>query len=427
MMSFLTSPLRLMLVIVQSALLALGQIWANKARSLLTTVGIIIGVAAVVTVIAALTGLRTTVLNEFESFGTNKLFVFPRVTDKIRRTQTWSDLAFEEDLFDNLTAEAPAVGSFTRQSELSLDVGYDGVSSQVPVTGIDPAWHEIEDRGVTVGRPFSFVDAESGTPVALVNQEMVDAFRLDRDPTGSVISIGPRRFRVIGMVEEAKDLGFLSGPPGSGGQEEAEVFVPFNAMRRINPDNGYIVIATSKTTEQAPEAAKQIEYLLDKRRQIGFDEERNFGVRFVQEFVEQFLRLATVVTALAGGIVAISLIVGGVGIMNIMLVSVSERTREIGLRKAIGARPAAILLQFLVEAVVLCLVGGALGLLIGQGLVSLIVWVAGQAGTTLENVAIPLWAVVLSFGFSAGVGLVFGMWPAWKASRLDPIVALRHE
>jgi putative ABC transport system permease protein len=154
------------------------------------------------------------------------------------------------------------------------------------------------------------------------------------------------------------------------------------------------------------------------------DEENTFRIESVEQFVQQFNSVATAITMVAGGIVGISLLVGGVGIMNIMLVSVSERTREIGLRKAVGARPSAILLQFLIEAVMLCLMGGLTGLLAGQGLTTAM---ASIPEAKLEQAYIPAWAVALSFGFSAAVGLIFGMFPAIKAARLDPIEALRHE
>src|SRR5690606_2536659 len=149
-----------------------------------------------------------------------------------------------------------------------------------------------------------------------------------------------------------------------------------------------------------------------------------FRVEIIERFLQQFNQIAGVVTMVAAAVVGISLVVGGVGIMNIMLVSVSERTREIGLRKAVGARPAVVLVQFLIEAVVLCLVGGLMGLLIGQGLTMAI---RQSPGAALDKAAIPVWAIILSFGFSAAVGVIFGMFPAVKAARLDPIVALRHE
>ena len=413
-------------LLAQALALAGGQIWANKVRSVLTTVGIVIGVAAACTVIAALGGLRQTVLDQFEAFGTNKIFVFPQVTERMRRTGSFADVGFPDELFDDLLAAAPAVGAYTRISELGLDVSHEGIESQVEVSGIDPDWHAVQRRGITLGRAFSFVDAEAGTPVALVNQDAVDTFRLDRDPVGNVLSIGSRRFRVIGTVEESDDVGVFGGGPG-GPAQGVEVLIPFAAMRRLAPHDDYYTVAASKTTRLAPEAASQLRYVMRERRGIGFADEEDFGVEYVAKFVEQFDRLALGITGAAIAIVGISLVVGGVGIMNIMLVSVSERTREIGLRKAVGARPSAILAQFLVEAVLLCLIGGALGWLAGEALTGLIRSVAASFDYEVDGLVVPSWAILLSFGFSAAVGVVFGMWPAWKASRLDPIDALRHE
>jgi putative ABC transport system permease protein len=172
------------------------------------------------------------------------------------------------------------------------------------------------------------------------------------------------------------------------------------------------------------EARAELTFFLRKRRHLPLGAPDNFRVELMEKFIEQFNAIAGMVTMVAGGIVGISLLVGGVGIMNIMLVSVSERTREIGLRKAVGARPSAILMQFLVEAVILCLIGGLVGLLFGQAMTSLM---AALPGSKLDKASIPGWAIAVAFGFSAAVGLIFGMFPAIKAARLDPIDALRHE
>ncbi len=417
-------PIRILIVFAQSIRLAMEQIWANKVRSILTAIGIIIGVASVTAVVAALTGLRQSVLQEFENLGTTKIFIFPRANAEMRRTGNWGRMRFEDELFDGLLDRAPALGTFTRLNGNTLPVSYDGITINTDVTGIDPTWHDVEKRGVSAGRPFGFVDAEQGTTLALVNQDAVEQFRLPSDPTGEMLQIDAGRFMIVGVVEDGLETNFLPTP---GGGDGPEVYIPFRAMQRIN-DNVYYVIALAKSPAEVVEASAQVQYVLRPRRGIDFGEEDDFGIEYVQRYLEQFDRLAIGVTAIAGGIVAISLVVGGVGIMNIMLVSVSERTREIGLRKALGARPAAILTQFLVEAVVLCLLGGAVGVLFGQVLTSLIRITASAIGVdAMDDAYIPLWAVSLAFGFSATTGLVFGLFPAWKASRLDPIVALRHE
>ncbi|HQY88518.1 MAG TPA: FtsX-like permease family protein, partial [Tepidisphaeraceae bacterium] len=230
------------------------------------------------------------------------------------------------------------------------------------------------------------------------------------------ILIGQRRYVIVGVVEERKDTFFGLNAEGT------EVIIPFTTKLREEPNLFYHVEAAAVSTDLAPEAAAELDFFMRARRGIGPLDKPNFAVEYLSSIVDSFNNMAAGITVLATGVVAISLAVGGVGIMNIMLVSVSERTREIGLRKAVGARPAAILFQFLVEAVVLCTMGGLIGILIGWGVAS------GLKGIPqLKEAYIPGWAIALAFFFSAGVGLIFGMFPAIKAARLDPIDALRHE
>jgi putative ABC transport system permease protein len=189
------------------------------------------------------------------------------------------------------------------------------------------------------------------------------------------------------------------------------------------------VIAACRSPELSEDARAELRFFLRRARKVAIGDPDNFRIDAIQEYVDNFRNIASVMTVVATGIVGISLLVGGVGIMNIMFVSVSERTREIGLRKAVGARPGAILLQFLIEAVMICLMGGLIGVVIGQVMTSGLAYIARTSipDLKLAEAYIPMWAIGLSFGFSAAVGLVFGMFPAIKAARLDPIEALRHE
>jgi putative ABC transport system permease protein len=417
-MLLLRLPLALFSLAWQSAFLALGQIWANKVRAILTTIGIVIGVASVTAVIAALTGLKQNVLAEFESFGTNKIFIMPFVGEGRRRPVRWSEIRFDPELFDGMLEHCPSVKAVTRLTGDERTISYGtNTESMIEVQGIDPAWHEIENRNVVVGRRFTHIDNEQGQPRCLINDKLQKKLGLPRDPTGESVMIGDRRFRVVGVIESRAESSMFSGR-GNG----YECFVPFKTIYRRY---GFInVVAAARSPAVSDEARAEITFFLRKRRHIPVGDPDNFRVEAVEQFVREFNSIATAMTMVAGGIVGISLVVGGVGIMNIMLVSVSERTREIGLRKAVGARPAAILFQFLIEAVILCLMGGLIGILIGQGLTSAM---AAIPQAKLDKASIPLWAIAIAFGFSAAVGLIFGMFPAIKAARLDPIEALRHE
>lgn len=410
--------IRTLVLIYQSIFMAIGQIWSNKVRSILTTVGIVIGVAAVVAVVAALTGMRRYVLNEFEGVGTDKLWAFPQIPEGQRHTPGWRQrIKFDPHLFDDVLRYAPSIRAFTRVDDDQLTVRSDTQSADdVSLTAIDRDWHLIQRRYVTMGRPFSLVDMEQARPVCLINKKLQDKLWLDRDPTGQQILIGSRRYTIVGIVEERKDTFFGFNTEGT------EVIIPFTTRLREEPNLFFHVEAAAVSTDLAPEAAAELTFFLRSRRGIGPLDPPNFGVEYLSSIVDSFNNMATGISVLATGVVAISLAVGGVGIMNIMLVSVSERTREIGLRKAVGARPAAILFQFLIEAVVLCSMGGLIGILIGWGIAS------GLKGIDqLRDAYVPTWAVALAFLFSAGVGVIFGMFPAIKASRLDPIDALRHE
>jgi putative ABC transport system permease protein len=291
----------------------------------------------------------------------------------------------------------------------------------VEVTGIEPAWHTIENRFVELGRPILMSDNDNALPVCLISSSLQKRLGLNKDPTNQSLVIGSRRFSIVGLMEESKNTaGFTSR------EDDTEVFVPFNTLYRQSGWLPFIrVIAVLKSPELADEGNAELTFFLRKARGLKLDDPDNFRIFMVKNQLERFEGVSQVSIVVATAVVGISLLVGGVGIMNIMLVSVSERTREIGLRKAVGAKPSAIMIQFLIEAITLCLVGGLIGLLLGYGMTELIRMLPGL--DALKKAFVPMWAIGLAFGFSATVGLVFGVFPAIKAARLDPIGALRHE
>lgn len=417
-MKFIKAPWMLLLFITQSVTLALGQIWANKVRSLLTTMGIIIGVASVTAVIAALTGLRANILADFEVIGNNKIAIFADRPDSGRQRQaSWRVIKLRPSNFNGMLEHCPSVEAFTRITGNSTDVTFGEHSLEnVRITGIEPSWHQVDGRTVTMGRPFNLVDEAASRPVCLISPDTRDKLRLDRDCIGQSIYINRVRYLIVGLLEPPAEFNMIP----TGGPEH-EIFIPFSTAY----DGGWMfVLANAVTPEASEDARAEIRFFLRSRRDLRPEDPDNFGINLVEAFVQVFNKVAVGITMVAGGIVGVSLLVGGVGIMNIMLVSVSERTREIGLRKAVGAPPSAILMQFLVEAVTLCSVGGLAGIACGQVLT---VIMGAIPGAQLERAYIPMWAIIVSIGFSAMVGVFFGMFPAVKAARLDPIEALRHE
>ncbi|MCW5757507.1 MAG: ABC transporter permease [Phycisphaeraceae bacterium] len=408
-------------LLMQTVVLALGQIWANKVRSMLTTLGIVIGVAAVVATVAAIEGLRGFVLAEFETFGATKVFIAGNVPQSKRGVMRWRDAALKIEELDAIERHAPSVTAITPHwfAASRVEYGQNAIES-ARVVGIRPQWHDIENRQVREGRPFNVLDEEQRRYALLINARAIEELNLPINPVGEYVLLAGRRFMIIGVVETLEISAMFGG-----GESRAEFFVPFSTAMILNPN---AVISYALASMRSPQAAEdtrtEVDFVLRSMRGLDPEEDATFNVEIPQEYVDRFKALSAGLVAGAAGIVGISLLVGGIGIMNIMLVSVSERTREIGLRKAVGARPAVILVQFLTEAVVLCLMGGAVGIAIGQ---AIIVALKQIPNAPLEHASMPMWAVALAVGFCAVTGVVFGVFPAIKAARLDPIVALRHD
>jgi len=410
----------------QSVYLALGQIWANKTRAILTTVGIVIGVASVTAVIATLTGLKAQVLKMVEEFGTNTMIILPGRPEKgsLRHASRWT-IRFLPQHFDGMLEHCPSVARFSRLSVVgkhTIQHGEESVES-VNVTGIEPSYHDIIRRPISLGRKLSFIDEMQVLSVCLIDSKLHYKLRLDRDCIGQTILIGHNRFRVVGVMEWR--------PPAEhegASEDHYEVFIPFRTAFKLQ-EPIIAAVAASKSTEIVEEAQAEIRFFLRRTRNVKPTEPDTFHVASVKRYMEIFNTIALILTLVAVGIVSISLLVGGVGIMNIMLVSVSERTREIGLRKAVGAKKSAILTQFLIESVVLCFVGGLVGIGFGQLLTMALVNIPRFLieEFNMPMVYVPVWAIILSFSFTGCIGIFFGMFPAIKAARLDPIEALRHE
>ena len=409
-------------LLIQTVVLALEQLWLNRTRAILTTMGIVIGVASTIGTVAATSGLKGYVLEQFATVGANRVWVFPRRPREQPTRFSQNQIRMKLAEADGMLAAAPSLLRLTPIKQFVAAVQYgDRVVQNVSVQGIRTPWHEIEQRFVLQGRQFIDVDELERRNVCYINDKGIEELGLPGNCAGEIITVDGRRFLIVGVVETK-----VVSPVFGGGEARTEIFIPYATADAMKPEPmfGLYVAAQTKSPELFTDAKAEIGFYMRKMRGLKGDDPDTFRVEAIEQFIDQFKRIAVAITALAAGIVTISLIVGGVGIMNIMLASVSERTREIGLRKAMGAQPAVILLQFLVEAVVLCLVGAVVGLFIGYGFTFAM---AAIPGSPLAQAEVPIWSVVLAVGFSAATGLIFGLFPAIKAARLDPIVALRHE
>jgi len=404
-------------VIWDNLLIALQAIRANKMRSLLTMLGIIIGVAGVIAVVSIVQGLDHVISTEFEGVGVTYIMVFPR------QDQQDPDLAGREVTLtydDGLAVMERASGI-----KLFNPVFFRGVQARAGsrqhatmLLGVGPSHQEVSDHWVDRGRFFSDLDIQRAARVCVVRQEVIDELELDEPILGSDLIVGQSSFTIIGIMERQGEM--------FGQSQDDFILTPITTTRDI-----YGVEAAkqlrldfqAESAETVQMAKDQIKEILRARHRIPEDVKDDFQVLLQEELLETTGAILGVITSVVGGIVSIALLVGGIGIMNIMLVSVTERTREIGVRKAVGARKSDILIQFLIEAVTISLVGGLIGVLAGWGLGIL----GAKAIPGFPPAHVPLWAIALAFGFAAMVGVFFGTYPAAKASALDPIEALRHE
>lgn len=412
----------IMRLIAQTIVSAAGQIWANKVRAFLTCLGIIIGVWAITSVIAAVGALNNYVLKEFEAFGANKLMINGMVPQKQRGMMDWDSVkisAFEARMLRERcsTIDKLAVTTQFRGRIRSAQRELTGVR----VSAVQPQWYDIERRVILDGRTLNQADEEGGFQVAMVDEKAVEELLLDGGGVGQKITIDNREFLIVGVLQTQ-----TRSPMFGGGEAQSEIVIPYATMDKIRDwtRRWPTVFALMKDKTDIEEARSEVRFVLRKMRQLPPEQEDTFEIIIFEQFLQVMKNLANGMAMGASVLVGISLLVGGVGIMNVMLVSVSERTREIGLRKAVGAGPLVVLLQFLTEAVTLCLFGGLIGLILGQATTLAMPHIPGSV---LKDAEIPVSAIALAFWFSAGVGVVFGMWPAMKAARLNPIEALRHE
>ncbi|HBL32168.1 MAG TPA: multidrug ABC transporter substrate-binding protein [Acidobacteria bacterium] len=397
--------------------IAFSALRANTMRSILTTLGIIIGVAAVIAVVSIVQGLQYMFSKEFQGVGATFVMVMPdqpghgEIARQVRLT--WEDGKAIRDDVSGIRLITPVLMG---ASELKYR---DRSHRPDVIFGVNDDYPDVANHTVDRGRFISRIDLEHRRKVVVVGQEVVDELKLGDQPVGKEIYVGNMPATVIGVMEERGQ--------SLGRNQDNLVFVPFDAaLSLFGRDAGerlnlYIQVTG---TDVIDETKAGIVRVLRQRHRIGAGMEDDFRVIKQDEILRITTSFLNSVTAVVGGVVGIALLVGGIGIMNIMLVSVTERTREIGVRKAVGARRQDILVQFLIEAVTLSLLGGAVGLIAGWGLGAA---VASALPGDFPPARVPLWAAGLAFGFSAVVGIFFGIYPAGKASRLDPIDALRYE
>ncbi len=408
--------------------MAFATLRANKLRSFLTIIGVVIGVVVVMTISSIISGIDLAVKKQIESFGTRSIFLRKfdiKAINTGRRSQEErmrKPLTVEDvDALKNLSSIEVAVpflditNNFFGQKLLVS--GRNGkTSSSVRLQGTMPDVEKTSTVILKEGRWFTTNEAEDKTDVCLIGSSVAEAYFPFGSPLGEELEVGGRIFRVIGVLEKKEQL--FGGGSGSNDQNNV-IYMGLGSALRLKPYADDLFILAVAKEGQLDKAKDQVQDLLRVRRQVKFGEPNNFGMETAAGIIEQFQSITAGVALAMVVISSIGLMIGGIGVMNIMLVSVTERTREIGIRKAIGAKQTDILLQFLIEAATLTGFGGLVGLSIGWLLTLLIALVFPSY--------VPWWAPPLGFGVSVGIGVIFGLFPAWKAARLDPIESLRYE
>lgn len=401
----------------ESLLTALDSLRANKMRSVLTMLGVIIGVAAVIALMSIGNGVNQSITGELSAIGTNLIMISP----DMENSGGYPPLSMSDVEALSNPLKVPVVDLVAAAVQGNQEVLHGGVSLRTTVSGITLEYFEVYNLiDFQAGDGLTQNDLDVNARVAVLGPDAAVELFPDEYPIGKSIKINGVSYEVVGVLAESESLFSNS---------DENVFIPLTtAQRRLYPDRTRSgekavssITAQAVSEDQADLAVEQITELLRDRHDIAFGAADDFSILSQTSLLETFDAVTATLTAFLGSIAGISLVVGGIGIMNIMLVSVTERTREIGIRKAVGALKRDVLIQFLLESVVLSLVGGLLGILIGWGTSSL-------AGTLLDvPTVVDVGTVLMSSGFAAAVGLIFGIYPAWRAASLRPIEALRYE
>ncbi len=406
--------------------MAFSTIKANKLRSFLTILGVVIGVITVMLISSIISGIDTGLKKEIESFGTRSIFLYkleigitgpPSREERLRKPLTLNDA----EAINNLSSIEVAVpflditNNFFGQK--IMVTGKNGkTSAAIQLNGTYPEMEKTNTEVLLDGRWFTQTESDMKEEICLIGDTVRESYFPYESPIGKTLEIGGREFRVIGVLQKREQL---FGGGGGNNDQSNIIFMPIGTALKLKPNADDVFILAVAKEGFMDNAKIQVEDLLRIRRQVKFGDKNNFSMATAESIIEQFRSISAATFLAMVVISSVGLMIGGIGVMNIMLVSVTERTREIGIRKAIGAKKSDILTQFLIEAATLTGFGGLLGLAIGWLLTFLLALVFPSY--------VPLWAPIVGFFASILIGLVFGGFPAWKAASLDPIEALRYE
>jgi len=413
----------------ETLMMALDSVRSNKFRSFLTVLGIVIGVFTAIVVASLLTGMRQSLISMIEDYGTNNIYAFhlttgPRTNtdraERLRKPLTVDDadvIRAQASAIEDIAVEAPNVG-YTG-GPFDDNITYRGNNYRWGNTaGVTANYGDITNVTIHEGRFITEADDDQRRNVMVIGVNAAEALfpGQKQNIAGTEVRMGGYNFEIVGVLEKRK-AGFFGE-----NDEDNAVYIPLRTAQKVAPARGWLLFVIRGRSGQLNEALTQAEDILRRRRNVKFGDPNNFDIKTADNFVKQFDSITAMVGLIAIAISSLGLLVGGIGVMNIMLVSVTERTQEIGVRKALGARRRDITNQFLFEAMTLTFLGGMIGVVSAIGISKLIMLIFPSLPAS-----VPAWAVISGMSVSIFVGLVFGVWPARKASRLDPIECLRYE